>query len=241
MKKSIIKYMSIDMRNSVLVYTAVIILVSSLVSAAGASSQSASFSGIGFSAIVFMFVAAMATLPAGIKYMNQSGFSRKTAYVNYVAVFSATSLLTCVLTQVLIFFTDFFLPTGVNFLTEYNTLYGGTPGDSFFQSILWLFCAVIAFTAVAFFISLLYQRMGPKTTVYVSVGFPVFFTILLPLIDSRLFGGVVYNAIGKALLFVLGIYNDVTNPMVSIGMLMAIAAVFFSTTYIFLVRRLNFK
>lgn len=241
MQKSIIKYMFSDMKNSIIVFTLVIVGILTIGCVMSFADSQVSFNGIGFAAMIFMFVAALSTLPMGIRYMNQSGFSRKTAYANYMVSFSLAALLVSILVQVLMFITNLITSNGLYIETEYNLLYGGTVINTFFQSIIWLFFAMIAITSMGFFISMLYQKMERNTKICVSCGFPIFFMLVLPLIDMALFSGSIYKAIMKAFMFILGFHNGEAYPLLGMGMLALISIAFYFLTYVFLVRKLNFK
>ena len=244
MQKSIIKYMLNDSKISVIIFSGVIIMIMLLVLTSSVSFitvNEVSVNGLGFSAMVFLFVGVLSTLPMGIRYMNQSGFSRKTAYLNYIVSFTIVAFFVSVLIQLLVVITRLFLGENVVLGTEYEILFKDSSSASILPSIIWLFLAVVAITSIGFFISLFYQKIENKTKVFVSTGFPIFFMLILPLIDVFFFDGVIYAAIWKGFIFICGFYNGNAYPLLSMGMLTFVAIVFYVITYFTLVRKLNFK
>ena len=243
MQKSIIKYIVHDFKTSIITFIVVIVAILIFAGTMVFTANEVSFNGVGFACMIFMFVAALSTLPMGIRYMNQSGFSRKTAYKNYVVSFALISFGISLVIQVLLLLTSFAIPKSVNVNvgSEYNLLFGGTVANSFIPSVGWLFFAVFFLSSVGFFISMLYQKMDKTTKIGVSCGVPIFFAIVFPLIDVGLFGGVIYKAFFKAFMFICGFYDGNAYPLLSMGMFLAISIIIYAITYFWLVRKLNFK
>ena len=244
MQKSIFKYALKDSVKSSLIFIGIIIVIfifMTLVVSVNVNGEIISINGAGFAAMIFVFVASVSTLASDMRYMNQSGFSRKTSYANFIGVFLVIALALAIVIQLIVFLFKMFAVDGVEILSDFSMLFGSDMNGELPLSIAWLFFAIVATSSLGFFIAMLYQKMEIKVKIFVSVGVPVFFLMIVPILDYAFFNNAITNAISTAINFILGVYNGAVSPLLSIGMLALVSIVLFEITYVFLVRRLNYK
>jgi len=89
-----------------------------------------------------------------------------------------------------------FINSGIYSKGILELLYGEYSNNirNFSVSVLLCFFVYIAITNIGFFITTLYYRMNKVQKITVSIGVPVLLTIILPLADTWLLNGAIFNS-----------------------------------------------
>jgi hypothetical protein len=192
-----IKYYLNDFKRSVIVFYGVLLLifVALMITIAYIGTNNVSMSGMESASMIFLFVVGLNSFKNPFRMFLQTGISRKTLFVGFVA---SLAILSVVMT---------FLDLGMSwlygssmrheslFFSSFGVRYG-THGAAFLDGLLWSFISYMAAGMAGYFLTTLYYRMNKATKVAVSVGVPILFLTVLPIIDNLYFGGVIYRFFG---------------------------------------------
>lgn len=151
-----------------------------------------SFTGFGIAAMVTVFVLGITTIREDFRLLMQNGLGRKTIFTSQILALLVIALLLAVTGELLtaIFqvvagngsslqISDFF------YMIYFPETRWDPPLAARIQNVLLSFGLYIWAYLTGMFFSLLYYRLNKTSTILVSVGVPLFFTVGLPLMVSR--------------------------------------------------------
>lgn len=208
------RYQLADHKKSILIFYLVIIIITCIagVSAAIAfhsaeTTGDLSISGGELATLVFLFVVGLCTFKETFFFSTQNGSSRKTIF--------AAKLLTMGSVAVIMSFADtlLYLAEGalrsithvsVHTYRAYILLFGANgespallQAKSFFLEVMMALAAM----AAGYFITVLFYRLNKAGKIAVSVGVPMLFMVVLPLLDDIVFHGAITRLLGNAAVF----------------------------------------
>lgn len=216
--KSAVKYQFIEMKKAVMVYYAVIyaiyiLLIVSLGLYVSGEVDGNSIGGMEFSTVIFIFILGLNSFKESFRMFLQNGLSRKTLFKSFIL--SATFV------SIFMAFVDIVNGIVVNIISNYKSMYlqvyGGRYSETtslatiYLEGFFWSVFLYIAFAMLGYFITILYYRMNKQLQIIVSIGVPVFWIILFPLIDYNLAKGALSLGIKNFIIFTTGFKNGI-NP-----------------------------
>jgi hypothetical protein len=203
------KYLLHDSAKGLMVFYGIIITIALFMiyiftSVANAESGNVSFSGFGFSAAIFMFVAGLNSFKINFKFMQANNISRKRFYMAMaIAMITIAALMAA---------TDATITQILKLILPYNGLYEVLyKRDYFLGDVVWSFALFSFVGNLGWFITMLYYRCGKLMKTVVSLA-PVLLIFTLVFID-RLAMGAVSKGIFEFLPWMLGLTNN--NPYIA--------------------------
>ena len=205
---SISKYIIRDMFKAMLVFYGVILLLStmmigSFVSLSQQGTAEVSYGGFGFSAVIFLFIAAMNSFKANFKFMQANNVTRKSFFAAAIVSLAGLSAVMALL--------DIFTNTLLNALIPYQGLFEQLyKNDSLMADLLWTFALLLLAACTGWMITTLYYRCSALLKTVVSI-LPVLMIILLAILNGNT-GGLIGRGLVSFLTVSLGFvdYNSYT-------------------------------
>lgn len=187
-QKAAVRYLLQSYRNPILIFYGIVLLVYVLLGAivkvqVGPNDQALTLSSLNVSSMIFLFVCGCNAFKEDFRFFLQNGLSRKTQFTAQCLVLPTVALVMAAVDMVIARLLALFIP----YDSLFDMLYGGsleTGGSSGLLQTAWMLCLYVFILFVGYLITVLYYRMGNKLKVLVSVGVPVFFALVLPLIDE---------------------------------------------------------
>lgn len=221
-QKAAVRYLLQSYRRPILIFYGIVLLVYALLCAFGKlqisiNGQNLSMSGVNVTSMIFLFVCGLNAFKEDFYFFLQNGVSRKTQFTALCLSTPVVALIMAAADSAIDLLIGLFLP--------YNSLFGMLYGDAAagFTGVLmqtaWILCLYLSILAAGYLIALFYYRMNTMLKVLVSVGVPVFFTLVLPLLDAAS-GNRVAALLLKMGTAVFGLQN---GPKPLIGMLFLLA------------------
>ncbi len=196
-----------------------------------------SFGGFDVASMIFLFVVGLNAYRSTFHMFAANGISRKTMFTSFAATAAVVCAGMALIDSLNALIISQFLHYEPSFVQE--SMYRFSSGSMFYaEGILYMFCSYLACIMLGYFITTAYYRMNKPLKLTVSIGVPVFFFILLPVIDAQLFSGEIYRFIGTVLAFCSGRLSG--SPYVAMAMDIAFAAVTGVLAYL-LARRATVK
>lgn len=169
-------------------------------------------SGLDFTTLIFAFVLGLNAYRESFRMMAINGRTRRTAFVSI-------ALSTLILSACMVAIDMLLEPALKPFLDEYTSLYAMLYGSvQSVSGILIEFGWRVALYSIVILtglcINAMYFRLSKPWKVGVSVGVPVLVFVVLPIVDESYTGGVIYDAIFRAIGYMLGSGGASPNPTV---------------------------
>ena len=228
------KYLIKDMSKAMLVFYAVIItlstiMVGSFVAINNNSSGNVSFGGFGFSAVIFLFIAAMNSFKVNFKFMLANNVTRKS--------FFAAALLglggMAAVMSLLDFISDRILKTMIPYVGLFEGLY---KNNSLAANLLWTFALLLFAACWGWLITILYYWCSKLMKTVISI-LPVLIVILLGILNERV-GGAISTAVVRFLTVSLGFVDY--NAYIAVLSFMIGSLILGGLSYL-LIRRMPIK
>jgi hypothetical protein len=181
-----------------------------------------SFSGFDAATMIFLFVVGLNAYKSTFHMFSANGISRKTMFTSFVA----TAAILCVGMALIDSINGLIISQFVNYEPVMQQMMGynvGTGVSLYGVGFLYMFFGNLACIMLGYFISTAYYRMNKPLKLIISIGVPVFFFIILPIIDAQLFEGAIYRAIGTVLAICSGRLSG--SPYVAMACDVVFAAV----------------
>jgi hypothetical protein len=228
---------------SVLFLSTLIIILLTGFSKNSVVSVKGSLQGLEMASAVFLFVAGLTSFREIFRLFVQNGVSRKALFLGRLITVACISMGMSLIDNMAARFFRAILPAGgrLEYMSLFEMLYGSRYASRssgflrLFEGILLMFTIYVGLSMIGYFITTLYYRMQKGTKIAVSIGVPAFLFILLPMVDSYVFGGALGRAIEKFLLFAFGFLNG-ANPYYAMVTMLLIFAVFSGLSWL-LVRK----
>jgi hypothetical protein len=174
----------------------------------------ASFSGMDFASIIFIFIMGLNSFKTAFYLLSANGISRKTLFTGFILSAVPICGFMAIIDTLLGYVFSLFINYRSLFYQIYNLRYGKEYNLFQFlgESFIWSFFTYAMFIIIGFLITVLYYRMNKITKIFVSVGVPIFFTSILPAVDTAIFKGFIITKMISLFQFIFG---D-SNPYISI-------------------------
>ena len=195
-----IKYYLNDFKRPVIIFYGILLLifVILLVTVAYIGTDNVSMSGPEGASMVLLFVIGLNSFKNPFRLFLQTGVSRRTLFTGFVASLAILSVVMVLLDLGMGWLYSTSMRHESSFVSRFGALYA-TNGAAFLDGLLWSFVSYMAAGMGGYFLTTLYYRMNKPTKLAVSIGVPVLFLTVLPVIDSLYFGGVIYRFFGDVI------------------------------------------
>lgn len=247
--RSAIKYFLKDSKKSVFIFYLVIgitmifglvinLLVRYNVGVTASKDFHIGMSGLEIATIIYCFVFGLCSFREPFQMMLQNGFSRKTVCTNVgIGALLLTSIMALIDSSAGLLASSIMNGTGA---LDYQTLLG-LLFPSFFAGIgpvLYIPVSFLILTAVyfstfsvAYFIAVLYYRMNRALKISFSIGVPVLFTLILPILDDAFLHGWIAGFVIDTIKLLIG-YSNGGNPLIAVVSSACSALVFLLLSYL---------
>ncbi len=224
--KSVIKYNFSNLKNGVLIFylviLAVIMLLGSSINFKSSSNVNISSGGIEIASFIFLFVVGLNSFKEDFLFLSVNNVPRKLQFKAFlITSLSVSFLMAAIDTTYSNILGSFFTYKPV-FIQIYEkwTVQTSTP-LVIISAFIWSTVLYLAAYLVGYLITNLYYYMNRTAKIIVSIGVPVWFTILLPIIDSSITKGKIMNFIGDVFLLLGGLRGTI-NPYIAVLSLLLI-------------------
>lgn len=234
--KTAIRYQIWEAKKSLLIYYGVIyaIFVVSIIAITSLGPEmGGTIGGFETASMIFLFIAGLNSFKETFRLFLQNGLSRKTLFISFIFSIIPIAVFMSAIDSINAVLAKLFYSYESAYIQFYAQRYGDWANGfvKFFEGLLWNFFAYAMFGMIGFFITTLYYRMNKGLKLLVSIGTPVFFFVILPLIDSNFTNGVIFKGILDFFAFAWG-YKNGFNPYYSMVTCTSIFAVFGGLSYL---------
>lgn len=188
------------------------------------SNGNSHISAVETNTMVFMLFLGVFSIVEDFKFFVQNGYSRKSLIKLYIIQFAACALILACL--------DVTCSYVLDWMYTYESLCDQIYGAQFFLlEILWLMMVNMAIGVLAFFFTILVQRMNKFQRIVYLLGVPVVLVTMLPVLDIYVLDGAMSSYILEFLTKAMGLYQN-TNMIIPIFSFMAVSAIFSILSYL---------
>lgn len=199
--KAALKYQLEDHKKSIIIFYIIILFVYMLVIASTSvaitsGKGSVSFSGMEVATAIFLFVCGLCSFMENFLMLRQNGISRRTIFASRVAVNIIVALGMAIIDRVIWVIVTTFASSSsrMSFVSLFEMVGGSSvPGMSnLLINLGGIGLSLVIYLAslfVGYFITIMFYRLSKAGKAIVGAGVPVFFTVVLPIIDSTLTRG----------------------------------------------------
>lgn len=186
--------------------------------------------GIESASMIFIFIAGLNSFKETFKMFLQNGLSRKTLFISFVYTILPISAAMALIDSINGVIASLVIKYDPAYMQFYGNRYIGSVSGilKYAEGFLWYFFAYAMLAMTGYFITVLYYRMNKGLKLLVSIGFPAFFFIILPMVDMD---GKIYKGIGNFFSFAWG-YKNGYNPYFSMVTCTLIFALFGGLSYL---------
>ncbi|EMS74217.1 hypothetical protein [Ruminiclostridium cellobioparum] len=226
--KSVVKYYLSDIKTSVMIFYIIMAVGVSMIGIIVnvSAGEGESYSGGGeMAAMIFLFIAGLNSFKQNFLFLSINSIPRKLQFKGFLlAALTVCGAMAAIDTAYSNIFSMFF-DYRSTFLQIYGSWAAVTSGAVvILVTFLWDITIYLSAYIGGYLITSLYYRMSKLTKIAVSIGVPVWFTIVLPIIDATVTEGRIFKYIGNVFLIFGGLKYGV-NPYIPVLSLTVEAAV----------------
>lgn len=222
-----VKYRIWDSKRPLMIYYGIIYAILALVviTTITVSNASISIGGIEFSSMIFIFIFGLNSFKETFRMFLQNGLSRMTLFKSFALGIIPIVALMAAVDSINSLWVSLAINYDSMFSQFYSPRYAGAAGNAvqYIEGFLWYLFAYAMVAMLGLFITTLYYRMDKIQKLVVSIGTPVLFIFVLPMVDANFTNGAIYKGIAEFFAFAWG-YTNGFNPYYS----MITCAVFFA-------------
>lgn len=214
--KSSYKYQIKEYKTAVIIFYVVILLVISVsfisnIFLIDEKTAYVMFGGMEMASMIFLFIIGLSSFKEAFYMLLQNGISRRTVFISRVIAILTISvgmaLFDKIINIVAKWITQF--NTKFSFQGLYEQLYRYRYEQlnivhSHIESFFYVVMLYVCVTMIGYFITIAYYRMNKALKLVVSIGIPVGIFIVIPMLDTILFGGKIGNAMIDFVDYALG-------------------------------------
>lgn len=195
-------------------------------------------SGIELASVIFLFVVGLNSFRSDFHLFTANGISRRTMFVSFIAMTVVLSIGMAAIDTINSIILSQIIEYQPIVLRFFAVRYNGLGFALYSEGFLWMVFSYIASLMLGFLITTAYYRMNKPLKMILSIGVPVFFIFILPVIDEQLFSGEISRAIINCVTFCLGIKSH--SPYVAMASYIVFAIILGILGYL-LMRRATVK
>jgi len=225
------KYVMYDNKMALLIYSLIIVLLTVLLFAASVSwsneNSTTRISGMEVASIIFIFVAGLTSFKDNFHMLMQNSISRKgiftatmLGFITSSGVLSTVSIVVILITKLMAMMQKNII-SGSFFETVYPAHVNGMNNLLILlESFLLYFVMMLAVVGIGYLIGVIFYRLNKAGKVALAVGIPVFFSVILPVVDVLIFDGRITVGLVRFMDIIFGI--SAQNPYVAIVSLLVV-------------------
>ncbi len=196
------------------------------------------FGGFDAASMIFLFVVGLNSYKSTFHMFAANGISRKTMFTSFVVTAGILCAGMVLIDSLNALIVSQFLNYEPILVQDFASRYIGSGSLMYGEGILYMFCSYLSCIMLGYFITTAYYRMNKPLKLTISIGVPVFFFIILPIVDAQLFSGEIFRFLGTVIAFCSGRLSG--SPYVAMAMDLVFAAVTGALAYL-LARRATVK
>ena len=183
--KSSIKYQLYSIKPAVIIFYIVmaVLVVASIILNYALSNSDSRFGGLAASSIIFLFVAGICAFSEEFKMFTQNGLTRKELWKSFLLASIILSMIMSAI-DILLYLALSLIMNMESSVMIISYAYTNIPIlrvlNTYFLQVLFYTLAL----SIGYFVRLIYYRMNKFGVISVSVGVPVFLTIVLPILSQ---------------------------------------------------------
>ncbi len=238
--KTTSKYIFSELKNSVLSFYLIILVLTitfTIMSSFFSSKGTSLFNGIEMTSAIFLFILGLNSFRRNYLFLISNGVPRRTQFKSFFLAAIPLTVGMAVIERVLVAI--------FRLITNYHTLYGMLYQDktqssgNMVISLLWSITLYSCVITLGYFITLAYYRMNKIQKIFVSIGVPVFFTMVLPYIIHNFCSTTTVNRVYNGITTMFGITGS-HGPISAVGVFL-IATVLLAVFSYLLIRKAPVK
>ena len=242
------RYQLADHKKSILIFYLVFVcaylamaICLAVFSAKYGIASTGSISGLEFTTTIFLFVSGLNAFKENFGMLTQNGVSRRSILVGRILVIATVSLFVALMDKIWYFaglglsklFRDAIDCTMfVDMLYERSAVL--SPFAFQMEALVFNFAMYMAVFSVGYFITVLFYRMNKAGKIIVGAGVPVFFLIILPIIDEQFFACAISTKFFTFAAKAFGLASGI--PWCAVGSFFVLSAVFLAAAWLIMRR-----
>ncbi len=200
MKNStLLRYQIHDFKKSIIIFYGVIFAIFILSFFSGqillninTNNSASTINGTEISTAIFLFVCGICSFGESFHMFLQNGVTRKASLKGMILFQVVVSALLSVVDSLLYLLCKGIFTKSITSSSLFDVIYFGQKAEVssiafFFEQLLFFFLFDLFLFSLGHLIATIYYRMSKPMKIAISVGVPVFFTIVLPILDLVLF------------------------------------------------------
>ena len=219
------KYVMNDNKKALLGYSLIIIAVTVLLFIATISwsndSNTMQIGGMEMASMIFTFIAGLTAFKENFHMLTQNSVSRKGTFTATMLGFVTSSAMLSVISILVLLIAKLMSHFQSNIISEsfFERIYiGHVAGMNdivvFLESLLLYFVMLLMIVSIGYLIGVIFYRLNKIGKVALAVGIPVFFTVILPVVDVLIFDGQITIGIIRFMDIIFGI--SAQNPYLAV-------------------------
>lgn len=230
------RYQIADHKKSILVFYLVIFCIYALMGMSisvmikGNGGTYGSISGLEISTVVFLFVTGLNTFKENFGMLTQNGISRRSLMVGRLLVMLTVCLFMTLLDRIWFFcgaWLHHVFGDSINAAMLMDMMYNRAKDVStlrlHMEALAFNFSLYFAAMSVGYLITVVFYRLNKIWKTILGAGLPIFFLILLPLLDAQVFRGLISYYLGSCAMKFFGFTSG--NPLYAVLSFLVISAV----------------
>lgn len=238
------RYQLADHKKSILAFYIVIICLYLLIgisfavfSAVEGVEMNGSISGLEMTTAIFLFVSGLNSFKENFGMLTQNGVSRRSLLVGRIFVIATVSIFMALIDRAWHFISAWmsqFLGNTVDSTLFMDMIYNRSiavgPFALHMEALAFNIAMYFAALSVGYLITVIFYRVNKLGKIIIGAGVPVFFLIILPIIDVQFFNGLLSYHSWNFVVSVLGIISG--NPMYAVGTFFAVSVIMLAASWL---------
>lgn len=224
--KASYKYVMYDNKKALLTYSLIIIAITALIFIAAVlwsnESSTIEIGGIEMVSIIFIFVSGLTAFKDNFHMLTQNSVSRKGTFTATMLGFVTSSGVLSVISIIVLLIAKLMSRFQSNIVVSesfFESIYiGHVAGMNdivvFLESLLLYFVMMLMIVSIGYLIGVIFYRLNKTGKIALAVGIPVFFTVILPVVDVLIFDGKVTMGLIRFMDIIFGI--SAQNPYLAV-------------------------
>lgn len=241
------KYQMAENKSSLIIFYIVIVaiyvanfILAAVFSNINPNSFSSTSTGIEMASVIFIFIVGLCVFRENFLFSMQNGVSRRSFFLGRLLTsVTLAGIMTVIDTALLAISRVLPIAQGqLNFGSLFEFSYGWTGPYVHIIPILYSFFMYLAAVMFGYFITVMFYRLPKLGKVLVGAGVPIVLFIVLPIIDTMMFGGVITSGFAWFITTVFGLTTG--QPLLGVLSFFVLAVILSALGWL-LVRRAPVK
>jgi TRAP-type C4-dicarboxylate transport system permease small subunit len=229
--KASYKYVMYDNKKALIGYSLIIIAITVFLFVASVSwsndSSTMQIGGMEMASVIFIFVAGLTSFKDNFHMLTQNSVTRRGTFTATMLGFITTAGMLSAISIIVLLIAKLMSSIQNNIVSTsfFETLYAGHVNGMngfivYLESFLLYFVMMLTVVGIGYLIGAIFYRLNKGGKVALAVGIPVFFSVILPIVDVLIFGGRVTIGLVRFMDMIFGI--SAQNPYLAVVSCMVI-------------------